>query len=378
VRLARFGVAVAFCVAATLAVPALPANADATRDRQWHLGFLKVAEAQKYSQGEGVTVALVDSGVDANHPDLRGNVLPGTDFLPGGSGNGHRDSGGHGTAMAGLIAAHGHGTDAGALGIAPKAKLLPIRAVVRDLGENRHDTVAKSINYAVDHGATVINLSIGAARAQDIRDAIERAREADVLLVAAAGNTTGARIVPYPGGAEGVLTVAAVNRSGNLDKISLPSDQVDIAAPGADVLSTGNGGGYGTSTGTSDSTAIVSGAAALVRAKYPNLSADEVIHRLTATATDKGPPGRDEQYGYGVLNLVAALTANVPPAGQVNATASPTESGSPSTTAAAAPPPGPNTSSDSSTTVLALVVLLALVVVGGLVWLYARRRHRTS
>jgi type VII secretion-associated serine protease mycosin len=378
VRLARFGVAVAFCAAATLAVLPLPAHADATRDRQWHLGFLRVTEAQKYSQGEGITVAVVDTGVDSNHPDLRGNVLPGTNLLPGGSGDGRRDTDGHGTGMGGLIAAHGHGAQAGALGIAPKAKLLPIQAIFGERSKNRDDTIAQAINYAVDQGAKVINLSVGVARSQGLRDAVERAREADIVLVAGSGNTTDGSIVPYPGGAEGVLTVAAIDQRSRHASISITGPEVDIAAPGVDITSTTAGGGYRTGTGTSDSTAIVSGAAALVRAKYPNLSADEVIHRLTATATDKGPPGRDEQYGYGVLNLVAALTANVPPAGQVNDTASATPSGSPSTTAAAAPAPGPNSSSNSSTTVLALVVLAALVVAGILAWLYARRRNRTA
>jgi type VII secretion-associated serine protease mycosin len=379
VKIAGLGVAAALCAAATLAVQPMPASADTTREKQWHLGSLDVAEAQRYSQGQGITVAVIDSGVDAEHQDLRGNVSAGADFLPEGSGNGQRDTDGHGTAMAGLIAAHGHGSGDGALGIAPKAKILPIRSVVSYASKNTNpNAVVQGIDYAVAHGAKVVNLSIAVGRSQDMRDVVQRAREADVLLVAGAGNTTDQVFVPYPGGADGVLTVAAINRSGNRDPISVTGKEVDIAAPGADVLSTKSGGGYRTGTGTSDATAIVSGAVALVRAKYPNLSADEVIHRLTATATDKGPPGRDEQYGYGVLNLVAALTANVPPAGQVNATASTTPSSGPSSGVAAARAPGSNGSSNSSTTVVALVVLAVLVAAGGLVWLYARRQRRTG
>jgi type VII secretion-associated serine protease mycosin len=382
VRFARLGVAAAFCAVATLAVQPVPAYADSTRDKQWHLGFLKVAEAQTYSQGSGVTVAVIDSGVDASHPDLRGNVVRGTDILAGGtgSGGGLRDVDGHGTGMAGLIAAHGHGASLGALGIAPKAKIIPILASTdpeSQVNKASPDEIARAIDYAVAHRAKVINLSVGVLRSQSISDAVEQARAADIVVVAGAGNTNRDVFVPYPGGAEGVLTVGATDRAGNHASISVTAREVDLAAPGVDITSTDPGGGYSAGTGTSNSTAIVAGAVALVRAKYPNLSADEVIHRLTATATDKGPPGRDEQYGYGVLNLVAALTANVPPAGQVNATANATPSSSPSTTAAAAPAPGPDSSSNGSTTVLALVVLFALVVAGGLAWLYIRRR-RTS
>jgi type VII secretion-associated serine protease mycosin len=374
-------VAVALCAAATLSVQPVPAHADATRDRQWHLRFLNVAEAQKHSQGQGVTVAVIDSGVDASHADLRGNVLRGTDILASGNGKGAgiRDVNGHGTAMAGLIAAHGRGTNVGALGIAPKAKILPIFAATEPESDKvSPDEIARAIDYAVSQKVDVINLSVGVFRSQSIRDAVRRAQTADIVLVGGAGNTTRFTFVPYPGGVEGVLTVAATDRSGNHASISVAGPEVDLAAPGVDITSTDKGGGYRTGTGTSDATAIVAGAAALVRSRYPDLSADEVIHRLTATATDKGPPGRDDQYGYGVLNLVAALTADVPPAGQASASPSVSPSASPSRTAAAAAEPGPDRSSDSSTTVLALVILVVLAAAGGAAWWYAARRRRAS
>jgi type VII secretion-associated serine protease mycosin len=374
VRLARIGVAVALCAAATLSVQPVPAHADATRDRQWHLRFLRVAEAHRYSQGQGITVAVIDSGVDASHPDLRRNVMAGADYLPGGGGDGRQDTDGHGTGMAGLIAAHGRG-GSGALGIAPRARVLPIRSVVRDARNSAPSAVVDGIDYAIDHGAKVINISLSLGRSQEIRDAVERARAADIVIVAAAGNTNRETFVPYPGGVEGVLTVGATDRNGNHASISVSGPEVDLAAPGVGITFTNKGGGYRTGTGTSESTAIVAGAAALVRSRYPDMPADEVIHRLTATATDKGPPGRDEQYGYGVLNLVAALTADVPPAGQASALPSVSPSASPSRTAAAAAEPGPDRSSDSSTTVLALVILVVLVAAGGSAWWYARRRR---
>jgi type VII secretion-associated serine protease mycosin len=378
VRLAKLVVAATCCVAATLAVQPAPALADSTRDKQWFVRSLNLAQAHRYSQGEGVTVAVIDTGVEANHPDLRGNVLTGTETTPGSrGGNGQRDTIGHGTKMAGLIAAHGNGSGDGALGIAPKAKILPIRdsdpyGFGSDAGE------VAGIDWAIAHGAKVISISRGGSTTPTLEGAVNRARAADVVVVNAVGNRPEAAFVAAAAALPGVVAVAATDRNDNHAAVSVTGPEVMIAAPGVDITSVSKGGGYTTGTGTSDSTAIVSGAAALVRAKYPDLSADEVIHRLTATATDKGPPGRDEEYGFGVLNIVAALTANVPPAGQVNATASATPSRSPSRTAAAAPAPGPDSSSDSSTAVLALVVLAALVVAGILAWLYTRRRHRTS
>jgi type VII secretion-associated serine protease mycosin len=376
VRFARLGVAAALFAAATLAVPT-PAFADSTRDRQWFLRSLRVADAHKYSQGEGITVAVIDTGVDANHPDLVGNVLAGTETTPGSrGGNGQRDNDGHGTKMAGLIAAHGHGSGDGALGIAPKAKILPIRDTDADGFGSDAGEVA-GIDWAIAHGAKVISISRAGSTTPALRAAADRARAADIVVVNGVGNRPREVFVAGAARIRGVVAVAATDRNGNHASVSVTGPEVVLAAPGVDITSVFRGGGYNTDTGTSDSTAIVAGAVALVRAKYPNLSADEVIHRLTATAADKGPAGRDEQYGYGVLNLVAALTANVPPAGQVNATASATPSSSPSTTAAAAPAPGPSSSSNSSTTVLALVILAALVVAGSLAWLYTRRR-RTS
>ena len=138
-----------------------------------------------------------------------------------------------------------------------------------------------------------------------------------------------------------------------------------LAAPGVDIVSTAPGGGYSTGTGTSDSTAIIAGAAALVRARFPNLSAAEVVHRLTATATDAGPPGRDEEYGFGILNLVDALTKDVPPL-----TGSPTTPVAPRTSQAGR---APNAGGGIPTGVLVAVVLLFLLAAAG-TWTALRRR----
>ncbi|MDT4986026.1 MAG: hypothetical protein QOI74_120, partial [Micromonosporaceae bacterium] len=173
-------------VGVSLLLPGVAARADNIRDAQWHLGFLHVAEAQRLAgNGNGVTVAVVDTGVDATHPDLVGNVLPGTDVVAVG-GDGHSDDNGHGTAMAGLIAGHGHGSDAGAIGIAPKSKILPVKAGVAVLDAQ---TAAKGIVWATQHRATVMCLAFGGSDNSAERAAIEQALAADIVLVAGVGNT---------------------------------------------------------------------------------------------------------------------------------------------------------------------------------------------
>ena len=356
------------CAAAVAFTPAPFAQADDdVRSRQWHLDFLNVAEAHTISQGEGVTVALIDTGV-APHPDLDGNVLPGVDFVAG-QGDGRRDSAGHGTRMAGIIAAHGRGGH-GVLGIAPKAKILPIR--ISSDGSAHPDLVTKAIEWATDHGADVISISLGKASNPELREAVERAIRADIVIVAAAGNRPDDIAIIFPAMYKDVVAVGAVDRAGRRAEISVTGKGLDITAPGVDILTTGNNQDYQTSKGTSPATAIVAGAAALIRSRYPDLSNREVVHRLTATATDKGAPGRDPEYGYGVLNLVAALTADVPPLAE-STTAAPAPSASPSAVATAGP--APSDTNDPTTTLLVSVgVLGALGIVVGLPLLLTRRR----
>jgi type VII secretion-associated serine protease mycosin len=331
------------------------ASADQVRDDQWHLRFLNVAEAQRITKGDGVTVAVIDTGVQL-HPALSGNVLAGTVVDPASSGDGRADRIGHGTAMAGLIAAHGTGQNAGALGIAPRAKILPITDNVSSV-QGSNELTAAAINWAVAHGADVISISSGGGPSSSLRAAVATALEADVVVVAAVGNRPGASAVQFPAFYPGVVAVGATDRNGNLAAISTTGRGVVITAPGVDIVSTGLNGKYRTGTGTSDSTAIVSGAVALIRSKYPDLPAAEVVHRLEATATDKGPPGLDEQYGYGVLNLVAALTADVPPL-----TPSPS-AGAGSSTPGASRPTGP---SEGAGFVLPVTIaILAAIAAGG-------------
>ncbi|MBG6067946.1 S8 family serine peptidase [Micromonospora ureilytica] len=340
-------------------------QAERIRDDQWHLRFLNVSQAQTISQGEGVIVAVPDTGVDP-HPDLRKNLLKGTDTVTG-EGDGQQDSNSHGTSMAGLIAAHGRGTNLGALGIAPKSKVLPIKAAGADnFGEA--DDLAAAVEYATANSAQVISISSGGASTPRLVRAIKSALAANITVVASVGNAPHSPTA-YPAGEEGVIAVGGVDRTGLHAAISVTGPKIDVVAPAVDIYSTSYGGKYSKGTGTSSATAIVAGAAALIRSKYPYLPAREVAHRLTATAVDKGPPGRDDEYGYGVIDLVAALTADVPPLGFESVSA-PAGAG-PTTTAGAQP----GDESDGATA--RGLATLGVIVAVGVGWaVIARRRRR--
>jgi len=343
-----------------LLVVARPARAaDTTFDGQWFHQFLNTAQAHQITRGEGVTVAVIDTGVDAAHPDLSGSVLPGTDLIDG-QGDGHTDKDGHGTAMVSLIAAHGR-----LQGVAPAAKVLPIRATLVEQG--RSTKFAGGIKWAVTHGAKVISISFGSNEDLLERQELEAAMAADVVVVAAAGNRPPDTSVRFPAATPGVVAVAAVDQNGNHADFSVSGPEVVIAAPGVGILGALPGGKYGEGSGTSDATAITAGAVALIRAKFPQLKAPEVVRRLTATAIDKGSPGRDPDYGFGVLNIVGALTADIP------AATSPSVKSS-SADVSAPPPSKPDRF--AWWLLLLVAVPIAAIVIGAVIW--SRRRDRTS
>ncbi|MCZ7420918.1 S8 family serine peptidase [Verrucosispora sp. WMMA2121] len=351
-----------------------PAEAGVARIRsdQWHLRFLEIDAVHKLNKGRGSVVAVPDTGV-STHPDLHNNVLSGTDVIDGGEGDGRQDRNSHGTAMAGLIAAHGRGPNAGALGVAPEAKILPIFSTPAD-GEGHPDALAAAIDLAVAKGADVISISSVGGSSPELIRALGNAIAADIVVVAGAGNQPTNLGVGYPASHPGVIAVGGIGRDGDYHPISVTGPEITIVAPAVDLYSTSYGGHYSKGTGTSGAAAIVAGAAALVRAKYPYLPADEVAHRLTATAIDKGPPGRDDQYGYGVIDLVAALTADVPPRGFGSAPADAPDTAGPSTAAADGPP----ADEGRAATVRGLVTLGVLVAAGGAWALVARHRRRSD
>jgi subtilisin family serine protease len=280
--------------------------------------------------------------------------------------------------MASLIAGHGHGTGDGCLGIAPRARILPIRRGAAHTPLDKGE-VAKGIRWAVDHGARVINLSLGNADSPPLRQAVDYALDRDVVVVAAVGLPGGLGRIPAPARIPGVVAVSGVDRNGNI-AASASGPEVAIAAPAKDIVHATKGGGYSIGTGTSDATAIVSGVVALIRSKYPDLDAANVINRLIQTADDKGPPGRDERYGFGIVNPVRALTADVPRVdrnpllGGADPTMSPTAPTQSESTVGSAPEaPPPAAQADSESPLIGIGAGLAgLVVVGATTLLLLR------
>ncbi len=286
---------------------------DSVRAEQWHLKTLNVAGAWTYAAGAGVTVAVIDSGVDAGHKDLQGQVLPGLDLVDP-NGDGDTDLVGHGTTVSALIAGR-NDDDAGVMGIAPKAKILPVRVLDR---ENRYDDaliVAKGVRWAVDHGARVINLSLGGSGSSAaLAAALDYAFAKDVVVVACTGNasassTTG---VWYPAREPGVLAVAGLERDGDvLWSGSITGKETVVTAPATQLVGA-RPSGYWRVQGTSFAAPMVSGVAALIRSRWPTMPAGEVVSRIVKTAKDRGPAGRDSEYGFGMVDPTGALTAEVP------------------------------------------------------------------
>ncbi|MER5261071.1 S8 family serine peptidase [Actinosynnema sp. NPDC002837] len=327
------GRAVAAAVLIAMVVPGV-ARAQTIEEQQWHLTALGVSAAHATTRGDGVVVAVVDSGVDDTRPDLAGALLPGTGFGSAAGTDGTEDNDGHGTAMATLIA--GRAVDGGALGVAPGAMIMPI-SVGADGDKFTTASVAEGVTWAVDHGADVINLSLTslATLTPDLLRAVNYAFDNDAVVVAGTGND-GDEHVGAPANIKGVIAVSGTiegngpwpeSNTGPETVLAAPAQRIVTAVP-VSVVDTG----YAEVDGTSAATALVSGAAALVRARYPDLDAGNVVNRLIATATDLLAPGRDNVTGFGQVNPVAALTADVPRV-ERNPLAPP-----PRTTSADAPP----------------------------------------
>ncbi|MEK2488486.1 type VII secretion-associated serine protease mycosin [Kitasatospora purpeofusca] len=318
------GFAVMVLAAGAAVGPAVtPAAAESIRENQWHLDAMKATEVWQISKGQGVTVAVIDSGFKLDHPDLAGQLLPGKDFsgLPGGVGS-FTES--HGTEMASVIVGSGKGMGGGgAYGLAPGAKVLPIKIRNNDnatgvTGAEFLKQIDQGIVYAADQGAKVINISqampaalMSAVDVADLKAAVDHAAAKGALVVAGVGNSAqSGNPLEYPAALPGVVGVGAVGRDGTVTAESEQGPQVDLAAPGIEIYNACTGpSGYCKGHGTSNSTAIVSAAAALLWSVHPDWSANQIARVLINTA---GKPtdgsNRNDIVGYGIVRPRVALT----------------------------------------------------------------------
>lgn len=343
-------------LAATAALPASATTSDPFRDRQWGLDQIQAEQAWPTSTGAGVVVAVVDTGVDLNHPDLQGQLVPGATFTGCGKGGGPCGNGDyrgpdgenngdeHGTHVAGIVAA---ATDngIGVAGVAPDAKVMPVK--VLEEGSGSTDEIAEGVRWAVDHGAKVINLSLGGLPGTQVftitgvdavlADALAYARQHGVLAVAAAGNT-GTPLCNDPAFTDGVICVAATDRNESkawYSELPNKADQKAVAAPGGaalvscddDVWSTvptGTGSSacgesdYDAYAGTSMATPHVAGVAALLFAQGRDV--DGVEYALLTTSRQPVTGARDQYspvFGWGIVDAQAAVASPVTPAATI-------------------------------------------------------------
>ncbi|MFG2179471.1 type VII secretion-associated serine protease mycosin [Streptomyces abikoensis] len=319
-----------------------------------------------------MTVAVIDSGVDAGFPDLQGQVLPGKD-LSGLEGDAHTDYDGHGTRMAVFIAGTGKGNEgSGAFGLAPGTKILPIRVANNQVPAARAlpgTSMTSAIRFAADSDAKIINISMGSpSEIPSESEAVKYALSKGKLIFAAVGNTGHkGNQTEFPAALPGVVGVAAVDRDIKATEESQKGPQVDLAAPGDDMVVTCPGGtGLCRSHGTSDATALTSASAALLWSAHPDWTANQVLRVLINTAGGpKSGEKRSDSIGYGVVRPRIALQnpgdpgpPDVSPLPELAAAKSPADNA-----AKTAPPPASKQADKADSSLLSKRTLIAVGVI---------------
>lgn len=271
---------------------------------QWNLPIIETEKGWDLSKGSGnVLVAVIDTGVDLNHSDLKDHLVGGYNVIN--KSTQPTDDVGHGTHVAGVISALVNNGE-GVAGMTWYNKVMPVKALDSS-GAGTTYTVAEGIIWATDHGAKVINMSLGNyAEAQFLHDAIKYAYDRDVVLVAASGNDNTDR-PGYPAAYPEVFAVAATDSNKNKAPFSNYGDYVDVAAPGVSIASTYPTNDYAALSGTSMASPHVAALAALIRSINPNLKNTEVMDIMRKSAIDLGAPGKDPNFGYGQIDVVKAL-----------------------------------------------------------------------
>lgn len=299
-------------------IAATPAHAETIREEQWHLDAMKADEMWRTSTGKGVTVAVIDTGVDKSLPDLAGQVLPGLN-LSREPGDEYSDYEGHGSQMAVLVAGTGKRPGGqGAFGLAPGAKILPIRLPKVNEGTKLAinvplwtESLSKAIRHAADKGAKVINISQGSTEtAENVTEAVKYAHDKGSLVFSAVGNEGDKGNPPmYPAATPGVVGVSAIDRTSEVTEESQHGPQVDLTAPGMDMVSACPGGSQiCDSHGTSDASALASASAALIWSKHPQWTNNQVLRVLINTAGKaENGEARTDFGGYGAVRPRIAL-----------------------------------------------------------------------
>jgi type VII secretion-associated serine protease mycosin len=291
--------------------------ADSVRDQQYWLDDYGFTTAWESSQGEGVKIAIIDTGIDSTHPSLQGVVVGGADMSGLGSTDGQTPVGSysyHGTMVASIAAGRG---ESEIIGAAPKAEILSVSIAFGVEGLDTDSQIADGIIWAVDNGAKVINLSLtrnSVTWPESWDQAFSYAFKNDVVIVAAAGNRAdGTEEVSAPATIPGVISVAGLDKNGTPSQsFSTDGLTLGVTAPSEDLIGAYPGGEYRIWSGTSGATPIVSGMVALIRSMYPDMDASNVVNRVISTATRDGFEGYSTSFGHGVINPTQALLAEVP------------------------------------------------------------------
>ena len=392
----RATAAVAAGLTATcIGVAATPAFADTVRNQEWWLTSLHVTKAWLSSRGAGVKVAVLDTGVDANQPDLAGSVTTGRDYTGSGRTAGGPFWGVHGTAVASIIAGHGHGPHHadGVIGVAPEAKILSVRVTLENkdpllanstVAAALPDAIARGIRYAVRHGAQVIDLPLDPAAQAGAttpggspaeRSAVAAALAKGVVLVAPSGdNGAGSDTVNYPAAYPGVISVGAFGQGFIKAPFTNHQAYATLTAAGNGVIAANGPTGYAKLKSTSAASAVVAGIAALIRSQFPTLTPAQVEQALTSSTAFHHQGGQKDGSGAGTADAAAALLA----AATINAT--PTSSASPGSAGNPTPPTAPvvkvSTKSLWQAVRIPVLGLAALVLLALIILISVRVRQR--
>lgn len=271
---------------------------------QWNLPAIGTEQGWNITRGkEQIEIAIIDTGVDLDHPELKNRIVSGYNVID--EKQEPDDDNGHGTHVAGIIASETNNGE-GVAGMTWFSKIMPVKA----MGAKGYGTtfdIAKGIIWAVDHGADVINMSLGNYQPSKVlEEAVRYAYDNNVVMVSAAGND-GSNQPTYPSAYPEVLSVAAVDYNGNRANFSNYGDYIDIAAPGVNIPSTFFNAQYAALSGTSMAAPHVAGLAALIKSANPDLKSSQVINIIKTSAIDLGEQGKDIDYGNGLIDVNSAL-----------------------------------------------------------------------